>query len=925
MKTLTTLFNEAPKVEQSLVNHAQYLAHLPDTASVASVSSETLAEHLQKVLDYAQLLCEVHELEVPVNQLIQHMSQNFEHPETIAAYLKEAFVNTIAFHDFGKINPFFQLDRMKNHQHFAGVYPELMKPRHGHSALGAYLYLNHYVYRVVKDSGLSGEEKKWLVPALICLADSIIEHHSPRLGKPEKRLNTAVFEQKWKEWAHFLQAYRFEKALTLEAFADEEKKKIFYEAFNATANFPLFALTRLNFSLLTSADNLATSDYMKQGEIADFGVIDADLRQRILHNVCTTESYNQKSFQLADDPNWTPQAAAEQNPDHLNQLRSQMAVEVIRQIRHNLAEHPEQKLFYLEAPTGGGKTNLSLLAAAELLRLCPESNKIFYVFPFTTLITQTHQVIRKVYGLEEHEMGLMHSKAGFQKREEEKDGQYGGDWRNDLHLQFAHFPICLLTHIRFFDLLKSQSKSAIYPMHRLHNAIVIIDELQSYPPAEWDKMLYFIRQYSTFFNMRFILMSATLPRIDKLHLPLTHGDVFQDLLPHPQRFFQNANFCKRVNFRFDLLQNTENPKEKREMELPELAAFLVAESQAYAARNEGRVFTMVEFIFKKSASEFKQLIEDAESFFDEILVLSGTILEPRRREIINFIKRNANSSLKVLLITTQVVEAGVDIDMDLGFKNISLIDSDEQLAGRINRNIKKPTCEVFLFKVNEPNILYKKDLRFAITRDQLSIEDHQQILEQKDFERLYNEVLQKVNQQNGIAEGMENLNTAYLPRLNELDFAAVDKNFKLIDADNFSIFVPMALPVQIESAQEAVMEAVFSASDLDFLAEQNAYVQGSSVVEGQKVWSLYRQHLRLKKEMDFFEKRIEAKKLQGILAKFTFSIFRNDQLITKLRPFINEADSLEEYQVLRNDHQELYDYYTGLKEAHLDSSEARIF
>jgi CRISPR-associated endonuclease/helicase Cas3 len=926
MKVLTTLFNEAPNVEQWLTNHEHYLAHLPDAVGMAGVSSETLAEHLQKVMDYARLLCEVHQLEYPIDLLIQAACASFEHHVTIAAYLKEAFINTLAFHDFGKINPFFQLDRMKNQRHFPATYPELMKPRHGHSALGAYLYLNYYVGKIANDNGLSGDEKKWLITAIIGLADAIIEHHSPRLGMPGKRLVTAIFDQKWKEWTSFLSSYNIEAAGALGMFEDSEKRKIFYDAFYKTNNFPMYALVRLNFSLLTSADNLATSDYMKQGAIEDFGLIDQHLRSKILYNIRTTEVYNQQSFHLADDSNWTPVDASEQSPDNLNQLRSQMVIEVIREIRTALKNQPDQKLFYLEAPTGGGKTNLSLLAAAEMLNLCPEANKIFYVFPFTTLITQTHQVIRKVYGLSEEEIGLMHSKAGFKEREI-SDGNYGGDWRNDLHLQFAHFPVCLMTHIRFFDLLKSQSKSAIYPMHRLNNSIVIIDELQSYPPAEWDKMLYFIRQYSTYFNMRFILMSATLPRIDKLNLPLATGAAFRDLLPQPHRFFQNANFCKRVNFRFDLLHNPENPKEKRNLELEELADFLVAESRVYADKNTGRVFTMVEFIFKKSASAFKQLIEESahSSFFDEILVLSGTILEPRRREIINFVKRNAAAPLKVLLITTQVVEAGVDIDMDLGFKNISLIDSDEQLAGRINRNIKKPTCEVFLFKVNEPNTLYKKDLRFAITRDQLSIEDHQQILSDKNFDRLYNEVLLRVNNTNGIAEGIENIHTAYLPALNQLDFYIADKEFKLIDADNVSIFVPMDLPTQIEAAQAGLMENIFEKSELEFLASNHAYTPGEQFVNGEKVWSVYRNHLRQKKEMDFFEKRVEAKKLQGILSKFTFSIFKSPDTIQKLTPFMNESESLEEYLVLQPEHDELYEYHTGLKESYLDSVDARIF
>lgn len=65
-----------------------------------------------------------------------------------------------------------------------------------------------------------------------------------------------------------------------------------------------------------------------------------------------------------------------------------------------------------------------------------------------------------------------------------------------------------------------------------------------------------------------------------------------------------------------------------------------------------------------------------------------------------------------MLITTQVVEAGVDIDMDMGFKNISLLDSDEQLAGRINRSAIKEKCILYLFKKDEPFSVYKNDFRY---------------------------------------------------------------------------------------------------------------------------------------------------------------------------------------------------------------------
>lgn len=911
------------RVESLLANHRDFLAHLPEDEFEGEMPEEALSEHLDKVLWYAEQLCEVHQLDIVINRLVSAAIQPFKNQELLRAFLQELFVATIAFHDFGKVNPHFQMSRMKN-KLFQGKHPELMKPPHGHSALGAFLFLSNYLEEIRARTTLDNDEAKWLAGVAIAMADSIIEHHSPRLGKPDERLKKAIFGQPWQKWDTFLEQYQFRKSGLLEALEDSQVLNVVYKSIAQGGNFPLFALSRLNFSLLTGADNLATSDYMKQGTVDDFGLIDEVMRKRVLHNVRTTETYNAAAFRIADDPNWQPGDYSERSPDNLNRLRSQMAVEVLRNIQQVVAETPEQRLFYLEAPTGGGKTNLSMLAAAEILRLCPEVNKIFYVFPFTTLITQTQRSIARTFGLEEHEIGLLHSKAGFREREQE--AAYGSKWKNDLHLQFAHFPVCLLTHIRFFGFLKSQQKNAIYPMHRLADSIVIIDELQSYPPLEWDKMMYFIEQYSQYFNIRFILMSATLPRIDRLNISLQNRAAFVDLLPEPRRFFRNDNFRRRVNFKFDLLKDDSNSNTKRIMELPELTGFLIEQSEEYAANHGGRVFTMIEFIFKKSATAFKLELESEgrEPFFDFVFVLSGTILEPRRREIINFLKRNADKKMKVLLITTQVVEAGVDIDMDLGFKNISLIDSDEQLAGRINRNVKKDSCQVFLFKANEPGMLYRRDLRFQISRDKINIEQHRQILENKDFEFLYNEVLLAVDRMN-ILEGMDNFNTSYLPALHSLDYGKVDRDFQLIDVDNISIFVPMELPVLIEGQKEDEIESIFDEKELEFLVENKVCEPDPQSIDGVKVWRLYRHFLREEKDMEFFGKRISKKILQGILAKFTFSIFWNEQKEIQLTRFFDLDNSLPSYKRFIDDFREFYSYEAGLMEEKLDAADSRIF
>jgi CRISPR-associated endonuclease/helicase Cas3 len=327
------------------------------------------------------------------------------------------------------------------------------------------------------------------------------------------------------------------------------------------------------------------------------------------------------------------------------------------------------------------------------------------------------------------------------------------------------------------------------------------------------------------------------------------------------------------------------------------------------------VFTIVEFIYKKAATDFANQI--GSNHFDEVFVLSGTILESRRREIINFLKRKAGSSLKVLLITTQVVEAGVDIDMDLGFKNISLIDSDEQLAGRVNRNVTKDVCDVFLFKLNEPGVLYKEDDRFAITRDKLSIADHRAILENKDFGRLYNQVLAGRNNLNQ-KTGIENFTTRYLPDIQQLDYEKIHTGFKLIEQQNLSVFIPLSLPITVEGEAPGTFEAVFSGTELGFLQHHHCYREGDNEVNGAQVWPLYRQLQEMK--TGIVESQVSKKIMQGILSKFTFSIFYNEKVKKGLLEYADPDQSFEDYLYLSH-HKKVYDYHTGLDQDRLDASE----
>ena len=166
---------------------------------------------------------------------------------------------------------------------------------------------------------------------------------------------------------------------------------------------------------------------------------------------------------------------------------------------------------------------------------------MFYVFPFTTLITQTYASIKKTLELDDTQIVQLHSKAKY--NEKNSDGIYGDQKTNFLDNQFMNYPITLLSHVKFFDILTGISKDDNYIFHRLANSIVIIDEIQTYSPDFWSQIVYLLDMYAKNFNIKFIVMSATLPKIGKI---IDSQFIFLVSKENKKQYFQNPNFAKRV-------------------------------------------------------------------------------------------------------------------------------------------------------------------------------------------------------------------------------------------------------------------------------------------------------------------------------------------------------------------------------------------
>lgn len=868
---------------------ACYYAHLPKPDQTGR-KPELLSEHSALTVAYAQSLAKVNGLDSIIERLINDsIPSKLSQRQLLAETMNKWFWRAIAFHDLGKINHLFQKNRMKNDV-------SVLKVAHSfesqHSIISAYLYLALF-FSEFAFLELTEEEQVFLSNVVLYMSCPIKQHHSAYLDdcqNDESWCERKDRETICREDIDALRPYITSLAIIM----NEDETISFHENYLGKSNgdtlfgwynqniaeqkcgFPLYSLIKLLYSLLTASDYLATAHYMNNwpAMLNDFGVITNELRGKIINNSHTSKSYNKIAFDDLDSGKTiNPDKYIEQNGHNLNVLRECMAMEVIS----NTRENHDKRLFYIEAPTGSGKTNASMLAVSELLEHDPTIQKIFYVFPFTTLITQTFKSMKETFGLSDGEIVEYHSKST------KNTGRYEDDYLNYLDTLFLNVPIVLLSHVTFFDVLKTNGKDNNYLLQRMAHSIVVIDEIQSYPPAIWDKMVYFIANYAEYFDMRFIIMSATLPKIGELIDDKVLASKFVYLVNDKNKYFQNPNFCDRVSFDYSLLEREKPEKDDLEDYLQDLCAFVSDKSEEYACNNKDNpnsVLTVIEFIFKKTASQFCEIAKKTSTCFDEIVLLSGTILEPRRRQIINSLKSENYRDRKVLLVTTQVVEAGVDIDMDLGFKDKSLIDSEEQLAGRINRNANKKTCKLYLFDCNVEKTLYGGDDRYKFTKE-ISTEDYQKILTKKNFDFLYQKVIDHIKQKNQ-SNFIVNMQDLYQD-VSHLDFPRVDKSFIIINQQNTTVFVPLS--IEVRSIEYSFVEI---ANEFEISHEQT--------ISGMDVWNKYKEIIT--QDGDFVLNRIRINKIRSLMSLFTFSVFPNSKESHALKTYGQEENGylfLESY------------------------------
>ena len=432
---------------------------------------------------------------------------------------------------------------------------------------------------------------------------------------------------------------------------------------------------------------------------------------------------------------------------HVNALRK----EVLFQCREK-AKLPQQ-IFSIAVPTGGGKT-LSSMAFALDHAIEHGLRRVVYAIPFTSIIEQNAQVFQEILGREQ----VLEHHCNYRETDDPEEAGYNR--RRGLAAENWESPVVVSTNVQFFESLFSNKPSKCRKLHNIARSVIVLDEAQVIPTDYLEPCLAALRELVDHYGCTVVLCTATQPAFDDKSSLRAAFPQINEIIDSPSRLFSEL---KRTNVNFIGKRTDE-----------ELAALIEAEQQALCI-----VAT------KPQARSVFNRLEKGTGVFH----LSTNMYPQHRRRVLEEIRDRLNTTDKCLVVSTSLVEAGVDLDFPVVFRAMAGLDSIAQAAGRCNREGKMDGLgKVFVFEAeNKPRMPWlnrcvsktAEALRCRADSDAMGMQ-----VMRRYFELLFDiEDLDK-------KKIMRLLNPKRLDKDLSFPFKEVDRAFKFIEEDTIGVVVP---------------------------------------------------------------------------------------------------------------------------------------
>lgn len=407
-------------------------------------------------------------------------------------------------------------------------------------------------------------------------------------------------------------------------------------------------------------------------------------------------------------------------------------------------------IFSLTVPTGGGKTVASMAFALNHA-VANSMKRIIYVIPYTSIIEQNAKVFRDILGQEnvvEH-----HSSVSYELSENADELEY----RSALATENWDAPVIVTTAVQFFESLYANRSSKCRKLHNIANSVIIFDEAQMIPSNNLRPCVAAIAELVRAYNATVVLCTATQPAIDGMLLEYHKTGRITELCPDVELMFEKF---RRTSF-----------EKVGKLKTDELILRLINQEQVLCIVNT-----------RKFAQEVYERLPYEGRFH-----LSTLMCPVHRKQKLDEIRERLKNGQICRVVSTSLIEAGVDVDFPRVFREMAGLDSILQAAGRCNREGKRSAESSIVTVFESEN---KVNKLIAVNRDaaEETVRDWTQPNTTSTIERYfkaYRDFLRNDDKSGVMTASEKGISGCGLP------FEWIAKEFKLIDQNTFAVYIPI--------------------------------------------------------------------------------------------------------------------------------------
>ena len=366
----------------------------------------------------------------------------------------------------------------------------------------------------------------------------------------------------------------------------------------------------------------------------------------------------------------------------LNELRTN-----VRLYAQSLA-NADQGCFSMTLPTGMGKTLTSINWALHHAKAHANIKRIVIVLPFISIIDQTANELKEIF--KDYDVILEHhSNVVYEGAEDEEE--YCRDSK-DLATENWDYPIVITTAVQFFESLFSNQRSKCRKLHNLQDSIVIFDEIQTLPVNLAECTMKMLNDMLHLCRCSFLFCTATQPNF-LTRQDFSGIDLITPLVANPAHIFASTQRVKYIPV-----------EDYKPRSFDDIADDVVKQNSSVIIVCNTKKKAMALFESLKAKSEIP------------VLHLSTNMCQIHRMEVLNKVRQMLKNEEKLILCSTQLIEAGVDLDFPVVFRELAPLESIIQSAGRCNREGRLNEGQVFLFQFedrSQPSRQYETFAKYA--------------------------------------------------------------------------------------------------------------------------------------------------------------------------------------------------------------------